>query len=572
MAAAFYHEFQPEDLPIPGRQIMQLIQYTLRTDAQMNTLSQLISVNPALTAQLLGLVNSASFGFRQKMETISDAVVALGMESLKNLVLCFAVKEALSKKDIPGFDIDSFWEDSIRRGVAARQLGFLVNGPVEEAFTGGMLQDIGLLVLFFMEPEKADRWPLLRLNLPWQRYEMEEELFHATHDTVGSLLARKWSLPESYVLAIGYHHLFFDKKETQKPAQVKKPGILAEIMHLSDLYNAFYTCYDKAGALTVLKNKSKLIFGLSDDKVESLLSLLPGQVKEMSDALNISVGNQMPFDSVMEQANRKLVEDNISYQELTWRLQASLKQRDEYSAKLEAELDIAREIQKSLQPDIGMIRQVGAFNIPAFHLSGDFYDYFVKEDGTICFCLGDVSGKGTAAALLMAKAVSLFRCLCKVVNDISTIVQLMNNELCETAVRGMFVTFVGGWLDPVSKELDMVNVGHPPPFLVNDKIITRIEATDPPLGVLPGVMHPARKVSIKGCRLYLYTDGFTEGRLKTGETKDLGTELGLKGFLRWLLQSQNLPLDDQMNWIKEQCRTQLAPQSDDLTLMILSGE
>ena len=572
MTVAFYRDFQPEDLPIPNKQVMQLIQYSLRDDARVDTLTQLISVNPALTAQLLGLVNSAFFGFRQNIKTISEAVIAMGMESLRNLVLCFAVKEALSKNEIPGFDIDTFWEDSIRRGVAAKQLAYLVNGPVEEAFTAGMLQDVGLLILFFMEPEKVDRWPLLRSNLPWQRHEMEEELFHTTHDNVGAVLAQKWNLPKSYVMAIGYHHIFFNKKEGSKYEQAKKPSALAGMLYLSDLCNAFYTCHDKIGALTILKKKSKMIFDLTDDKVDSLLSLLPGQVKEMSDALSLPVGSQMDFDAVMGQANRKLVEDNISYQELTWRLQNSLKQRDEYAARLEAELDIAREIQKSLQPDIEKIHQVGAFNIPAFHLSGDFYDYFAKEDGTICFCLGDVSGKGPSAALLMAKAISLFRCLCKVVNDIGTIVQLMNNELCETAVRGMFVTFVGGWLDPESNKLNIVNVGHLPPFLVSDMGITRIEAADPPLGVLPGILHPAKQFSIKNSRLYLYTDGFTEGRLKKGEKKDLGKELGLKGFLKWLIQSGKMPLDDQMAWIKKECRTQLEPQSDDLTLMILSGE
>jgi len=572
MAAAFYRDLDPEDLPVPDRQVMQLIQYTLRDDAQMDTLTQLISVNPALTAQLLGLVNSAFFGFRQKIKTISDAVVAVGMESLRNLVLCFAVKEALSNNEIPGFDIDIFWEDSIRRAVAAKQLAYLINEPIEEAFTAGMLQDIGLLVLFFMEPEKVDRWPLLRSNLPQPRHEMEEELFHTAHDSVGAMLTQKWNLPESYIFAISYHHLFFDKKEAKKYKQKKNNSVLTGILHVSDLCNAVYTCHDKSGALTTLKKKSKKLLVLTGDKIDSLLSSLPGLVEEMSSALNITIGSQIEFDSVMEQVNRKLVEDNISYQELTWQLQNSLKQRDQYAAKLEAELDIAREIQKSLQPDIDAIHQVGAFNIPAFHLSGDFYDYFAKDDGTICFCLGDVSGKGTSAALLMAKAISLFRCLCKVVNNISEIVQLMNNELCETAVRGMFVTFVGGWLHPESNRFDIVNVGHLPPFLVNDKTITKIEAADPPLGILPGVMHPAKQFSIKNSRLYLYTDGFTEGRLKNGETKDLCKELGIKGFLRWLIQSGKMPLDDQMAWIKGQCRTQLAPQSDDLTLMILSGE
>jgi sigma-B regulation protein RsbU (phosphoserine phosphatase) len=338
------------------------------------------------------------------------------------------------------------------------------------------------------------------------------------------------------------------------------------------LCNAVFTSHDKGGALTALKKKSNEFFGLSDDKVESLLSLLPGQVKETSKALSVSVSSRADFNTIMAQASRKLVEDNISYQELTWQLQHSLKQRDEYADKLEAELDVAREIQKSLQPDIGMIHTVGAFNIPAYHLSGDFYDYFPREDGTICFCLGDVSGKGTSAALLMAKAVSLFRCLCKVGDDISQIVQIMNNELYETAVRGMFVTFVAGWLDPVTDELSLINVGHPPPFLLNGKKIMKIDATNPPLGVMPGILHPVKRLSLKNSRLYMYTDGFTEGRLKKGTTKEIGKELGLKGFLTWLIQSGQMSVDDQMKWIKEQCSSQLAPQSDDLTLLILSGE
>ncbi|MCP3940665.1 MAG: HDOD domain-containing protein [Desulfobacteraceae bacterium] len=572
MAGVFYRDFQPENLPVPDGRIMQLIQYVLRDDAQIEKLTQLISVNPALTAQLLGLVNSTFFGFRQQIKTISDAVVVVGMESLRNLILCFAVKETLSKNDIPGFDIDSFWEDSIRRGVAAQQLGYLVNGPVEQAFTAGMLQDIGLLILFSMEPDKADRWPLLRLNLPVNRHEMEEALFHSTHDSVGALLTRQWNLPKSYTRAIGHHHLFFNKKESIKFGQVEKHSVLAGMMHLSDLCNAIYTCHEKLAALTELKKQSKILFGLTDDKVESLLFLLPGQVEETSRALNIFVGSQIDFEMVMEQANRKLIEDNISYQELTWQLQDSLKQRDEYAGQLEAEFDIAREIQQSLQPDIKKMNRIAAFNIPALHLSGDFYYYVRKDDGTIYFCLGDVSGKGTSAALLMAKAISLFRCLCKVVADISEIARLMNNEFCETSVRGMFVTFVGGSWSPESNEFSIINLGHLPPFLVNEKKIIRIESQNPPLGVLPGLTYHSNQFSIKNSRLFLYTDGFTEGRLKKGKPGELGCELGIKGFLVWLLQSRKLSLDGQMAFIKKLCKTQLVPQSDDQTLMILSGE
>jgi len=90
--------------------------------------------------------------------------------------------------------------------------------------------------------------------------------------------------------------------------------------------------------------------------------------------------------------------------------------------------------------------------------------------------------------------------------------------------------------------------------------------------VLTGIRYPANQFIFKNSRLFLYTDGFTEGRLKKGSPTDLGKELGIKGFLRWLLLSKKLPLDEQIAFIKERCKSQLAPRADDQTLMILSSD
>ena len=572
MRALLYKNFQPENIPVPDHRIIQMIRYSLKEDVDIQHLSYLIALNPVLTAQILGFANSAFFGFYQSVETVSEAVVAMGIDQARNLVLCFSVKEALCKSAIPGFDSNIFWEDALRRGIAARQISVLVKAPLEQAFTGGMMQDIGLLVLFSIAPDKVDRWALLRANLPQKRHEMENELFHTTHDSVGALLAKKWHLPETLVTAIASHHHTAGQNQISQRTSADRKTILSSLMMLADLCNAAFTCWDKAAALSQLKQKAEEFFRLDGDTIESVLSLLPDQVKEISTSLDISTGTQHDFHTVMNQASQKLTENTISYVELTWKLQKSLQQRDEYAAKLEAELDIAREIQKKLQPDIDRIRHVAAFNIPALHLSGDFYDYFEKPDGTICFCLGDVSGKGTSAALLMAKTISLFRCLSKIVDDISHIVSLMNNELYETTARGMFVTFVGGWLDPRSREISLINVGHLPPLLVNEKNVFKILPSAPPLGIMPDVVHVVRKFSLADSRLYLYTDGFTEGRITKEKFPAIEKKLDLDGFLRWLIQSKKMQLDDQMSWIKKRCTDYLLPRTDDLTLMILSGE
>ncbi|MDD9302572.1 MAG: HDOD domain-containing protein [Desulfobacter sp.] len=559
---SFYRRIRPENLPMPDHHIMGLIEYTLREDARIDTLTRLVSTNPSLTVQLLGIVNSAFFGFSRQIHTISEALVVLGMEQIQSLVLCFAVKESLSRFSIPQLDMDAFWGDSVRRGVAARELAKMVNGPVEEAFSAGMLQDIGLLVLFYMDPEKADRWPLLRPNLPEDRRAMEEALFKVTHDHMGGLLARKWGLPKSYARAISAHHRF------EKPS---RENMLPALIHLADLCNAVYTCHDKAGALKLLEKRSKLFFKLSDEQIQTLLSSLPEQVRQATGPLKIKPTSHDDFNQIMNQANQKLVEDNLTYRELTWKLQNSLSQRDEYAGRLEAELGKAREIQKSLQPDLKKFSNINAFNIPAYHLSGDFYDCFFLPSGAIGFCIGDVSGKGTAAALLMAKAISLFSCLCKVGDDISRVVEMMNAELYETAVRGMFVTFAGGWFDPVTHEVHLINMGHLPPLIMGPEKIIQVKPCGPPLGVMPNVSSPRiNTIPMGHSRLFLYTDGFTEGRLKN-DPPDQGL-LGFKGFLNWLVQSRQMSVHEQVQWIKDQCIQRLAAQADDLTLMILSGE
>jgi len=407
--------------------------------------------------------------------------------------------------------------------------------------------------------------------MPDQRREMEEELFQVSHDVVGTMLAKQWHLPDSYILAIEQHHHPELMKGSSQNSQVVKYPVLPGIMKLCDLCNAVFTCHDKPKALKAFTLATDRLFGLTEEKVSSFLNLLPDQVKETAGALSITLGSQADFDRILEQANHRIIEDNISYHELTWRLQKALKQRDEYAAMLEAELTVAREIQKSLQPDKNTVQDIGAFNTPAMQLSGDFYDYFERQDGTICFCLGDVSGKGTSAALLMAKSISLFRCLCKVENDISKVIRLMNNEICETAVRGMFVTFVAGLLDPVSKGASIINAGHLPPFLVNNKNIVKIDPANPPLGIVPEVTHPVVECSLKQSRLYLYSDGFTEGLLKQSNGQG-DRPLGLKGFLKWLIKSKTLPVKKQLSWIQSKCGTNLEPQSDDLTMMIISGE
>jgi len=201
---------------------------------------------------------------------------------------------------------------------------------------------------------------------------------------------------------------------------------------------------------------------------------------------------------------------------------------------LARELELAAEIQRSLLPAArDDAFPVHGVNIPARMVSGDFYDYFELEDGRICFNLGDVSGKGMNAALLMAKTASLFRCLGKTIHQPGRLMALINEEICETAARGMFVTMVGGIYDPRSGIVRIANAGHEPPlFFDASGTYSFFEAEAPPLGITTfladGDRYPENEFQLEGGSFYIFTDGVTEGY------KADGSELEVEGLIKIL--------------------------------------
>lgn len=198
--------------------------------------------------------------------------------------------------------------------------------------------------------------------------------------------------------------------------------------------------------------------------------------------------------------------------------------------RMRRELDLAREIQRGLlpAPHDGELPLCG-LNLPALEVSGDFFDYFPLPDGRIAWGLGDVSGKGMNAAMLMAKTISLFRCLGKSEHDPARLLAVLNDEVAETARFGMFVTMVAGLYDPASGEVVFANAGHQPPLLrAADGSYSEYEEAGPPLGIIAGMAYDCVRLPLAGGRLYLFTDGVTEGRAEDGAM------LGLAGLQQLL--------------------------------------
>ena len=238
--------------------------------------------------------------------------------------------------------------------------------------------------------------------------------------------------------------------------------------------------------------------------------------------------------------------------------------------RVRREMELAAEIQRSLLPDESDDESpIHGINVPARTVSGDFYDYFKISDGRICFSLGDVSGKGMNAALLMAKTASLFRALGKSSPEPGYLLSRINAEICETAARGMFVTMVAGVFDPETSELTIANAGHEPPLIYRGgSDYEGIEADAPPLGIVPPIDEspfPETAINLKDGILYIFTDGVTEGYTQNGNP------LEIEGLKTLLNENKNSSMQSRLKSVVSHLQDVPTPLRDDITILAIEG-
>ena len=238
-------------------------------------------------------------------------------------------------------------------------------------------------------------------------------------------------------------------------------------------------------------------------------------------------------------------------------------------AKLLKERELAAGVQKSLFPDISKFENfIFARNVPARDVSGDYFDVVKSTPEEYFFTLADVSGKGVKAGMYMAKASSIFRTLTNLKFPLEKVVFGVNNELVEAKFKGMFVTAVFGKLNINTGELVFINAGHESILTFdNDKKYEYIKSEMPPIGIVKYFtesMVKSKTINIKDKTIVIYTDGVTEGYLKSGE------ELGAEGVQKIIDNISKVTpktiveeIETKLNWGSEKLR-------DDITCMAIN--
>ena len=240
---------------------------------------------------------------------------------------------------------------------------------------------------------------------------------------------------------------------------------------------------------------------------------------------------------------------------------------------IDSELNIARNIQMSMLPksEATVMRDdsvvVGLLE-PARMVGGDLYSYLIRDE-KLFFCIGDVSGKGVPAALVMAVANALFRSVSARESNPARIMQALNEIGFQRNEQNMFVTFFIGVLDLPTGRLRYCNAGHEKPFVIGKEIKPLLSKPHLPLGVMDDLIYTAQETVLQpGESLFLYTDGLTEA--KNAEHELFGLQRIEKG-LQDCVKNESVAPDQliQTMTLRVNGFVDGAEQSDDLTLLAI---
>ncbi|HEX8128149.1 MAG TPA: SpoIIE family protein phosphatase [Pyrinomonadaceae bacterium] len=252
---------------------------------------------------------------------------------------------------------------------------------------------------------------------------------------------------------------------------------------------------------------------------------------------------------------------------------ARLMEEDLERERFERELNLAREIQQRFQPS-GAPNVAGyemqGISFPCYEIGGDYYDFIERPDGRMVIALGDVSGKGTSAALLMSSLHAAMHAQIPAHKTLGDTISAVNRYLAETIPFNRFITLFCAELDPTSGSLSFLNAGHNPPLIAHaGGSMEQLAAGGIPLGIMPDALYREGRAQLQpGDALVIYSDGVSETQNAAGE--EYGP-VRLYNTVARYLESTAAGIRDKI----EADLTKFAqgtPAGDDITLVIVKRQ
>jgi two-component system, cell cycle response regulator len=310
-------------LPSIAVQVLDLAQ---RADIDIAEIARIISKDPALSSKILRTVNSSFYGRSQNVSTISHALVILGLQSVKTLVLGFSLVTNLAKNKSKGFKHLTYWKRSMYAATAARSLAAKV-GMVqqEEAFLAALLTDIGMLVLDqLLTDQYGDLITKIKSHgeLPAQ----EAAALGMTHAEVGGILAQQWKLPPLLSVPIAHHH----DPEAVSDAALKK---LTELVGIGGRCADVFVDEEPAQAIADVRAFLSKRYNITQVDADTLLGEIGTRTKEVAPLFEINIGSTGEYEAILKRANEALVQITLQSQMQVTQLSQQNEQLKEQATK-----------------------------------------------------------------------------------------------------------------------------------------------------------------------------------------------------------------------------------------------
>ncbi len=255
-----------------------------------------------------------------------------------------------------------------------------------------------------------------------------------------------------------------------------------------------------------------------------------------------------------------------------YRVQSQLQASRHELARKEAELNFALEVQQALFPrrfPAGSGLEFAAVCVPARGISGDYYDVMKLEDGRVVFVVGDISGKGISAAILMSSLQAVWRMLAQTGRSPEVVCSQLNHHLHQITDTSRFATLFYGLWNRADGQLCYVNAGHEVPILIGSRGSRRLEQGGVPLGMFPAADYQAGGITLaRDDLLVIYSDGITDA------TGPHGDEFGADRLEKVVADHWHEPLTEIQQKVMAAVRHWCGPgkeADDDMTLLLVRG-
>jgi len=228
----YKHLTRIRNLPSVPTLMLEISRLLDNPNTSATDLGNIISKDQAMVAKVLMVANSPLYGIPRKVSTVEFAIVILGFNHIKNIVVALSVMDAFQNSSKENWNRTKFWTHSLATGVLSKRIaGDLGYGKTGEAFTAGLLHDIGISAIQRYFP-KEFKEILKFVEKEGTRYSVaEKSILGLTHDEIGQFLINNWNLPETLGQAVRYHH---------QPTLAEDDKVLPAIIHLADFMTQKY--------------------------------------------------------------------------------------------------------------------------------------------------------------------------------------------------------------------------------------------------------------------------------------------------------------------------------------------